>query len=48
LTNEGHARELLPEYPGTYYLQNQGLYTHNFGFLPPDEIDAYNPELNIV
>lgn len=48
LTNEGHARELLPEYPGTYYLQNQGLYSHNFGFVPPDEIDAYDPTLNIV
>jgi CRISPR-associated endonuclease/helicase Cas3 len=48
LINEGHARELFPEYPGTYYLHNQGLYTHIFGFVPPDEIDAYDPELHII
>ncbi|MGE4489667.1 MAG: CRISPR-associated endonuclease Cas3'' [Kiritimatiellales bacterium] len=43
LIDEGHARELL-EYPGTYYLHNKGLYIDRFGFIPPDEIDSYNPE----
>ncbi len=48
LINEGHARELLPEYPGTYYLHNGGLYTSRFGFVSPDKIDAYDPEVNII
>lgn len=44
LIDEGHARE-LPEYPGTYFLHNKGLYTDRFGFIPPDELDGYDAEL---
>lgn len=47
LIDEGHARE-LPEYPGTYLLDNQGLYSDRFGFVPPDDIEAYDPSLTIV
>jgi CRISPR-associated endonuclease/helicase Cas3 len=47
LLDEGHARE-LPEYPGTYYLHNKGLYTDRFGFIPPDELDSYEPDTTII
>ncbi|MDD4961717.1 MAG: CRISPR-associated helicase Cas3' [Candidatus Marinimicrobia bacterium] len=47
LLDEGHARE-LPEYPGTYYLLNKGLYTDRFGFIPPDELDGYEPDTTII
>lgn len=47
LIDEGHARE-LPEYPGTTYLHNQGLYTNRFGFIPPNEIDHYESETLIT
>lgn len=47
LIDGDHARE-LPEYPGTYYLHNQGLYTDHFGFIPPDEIDHYESETLIT
>ena len=48
LLREGHARELLPDYPGTCVLDNKGLYTDRFGFIPPDEIEAYDTDLTIV
>jgi len=48
LVDEEHARELLPEFPGTYYLENRGLYDNRFGFIPPDQIDSYNAEATIV
>ena len=44
LLDEDHARE-LPEYPGTYFLHNKGLYTNRFGFIPPDELDGYDADL---
>jgi CRISPR-associated endonuclease/helicase Cas3 len=47
LLDEGHARE-LPEYPGTCYLLNKGLYTDRFGFIPPDELDGYEPGTTII
>jgi CRISPR-associated endonuclease/helicase Cas3 len=47
LLDQDHARELT-KYPGTYVLHNQGLYTDRFGFIPPDEIDAYDTELTII
>lgn len=47
LLDEEHARE-LPEYPGTYYLLNKGLYTDGFGFIPPDELDGYEPDTTII
>ncbi|MBN2685871.1 MAG: CRISPR-associated endonuclease Cas3'' [Pontiellaceae bacterium] len=47
LIDEGHARE-LPEYPGTTYLHNKGLYTNRYGFIPPDEIDHYESETLIT
>jgi len=47
LLDENHARE-LPEYPGTYYLLNKGLYTDRFGFIPPDEFDGYEPDTTII
>ncbi len=47
LLDEGHACELT-EYPGTYFLTNKGLYDDRFGFIPPDELDAYDPESNII
>ncbi len=48
LIDEEHARELLPEYPGTYFLDNRGLYDKRFGFIPPDEIDGYDAEVTII
>lgn len=48
LLAEGHARELLPDYPGTYVLDNKALYTEHFGFIPPDEMEAYDTDLTIV
>lgn len=47
LIDEGHARE-LPEYPGTYFLSNKGLYSERFGFVPLDKIDAYDPEDTMI
>lgn len=47
LIDEGHARELA-DYPGTFVLDNKGLYSNRFGFIPPDEVDAYDPSLTIV
>ncbi len=47
LLDENHARE-LPEYPGTYYLLNKGLYTDRFGFIPPDELDGYESDTTII
>lgn len=47
LLDEGHAHE-LPEYPGTYYLLNKGLYTDRFGFISPDELDSYETETTII
>jgi len=47
LIDDGHARE-LPEYPGTYFLMNKGLYSDRFGFIPPDELDGYDPETTII
>jgi CRISPR-associated endonuclease/helicase Cas3 len=47
LLDGGHARE-LPEYPGTCYLLNKGLYTDRFGFIPPDELDGYEPDTTII
>jgi CRISPR-associated endonuclease/helicase Cas3 len=44
LIDEDHARE-LPEYPGTYFLHNKGLYSKRFGFIPPDELDGYDADL---
>lgn len=44
LLDEGHARELLPEYPGTYFLLTKALYTKPFGFISPDKLDAYEVE----
>ena len=47
LLDEGHVRE-LPEYPGTFYLENFALYSERYGFTPPGEIDNYNPEATII
>jgi CRISPR-associated endonuclease/helicase Cas3 len=47
MLDEGHVRE-LSEYPGTYYLLNMGLYNDRFGFIPPDEIDVYEPGTTII
>lgn len=47
LIDEGHVRE-LKDYPGTFVLDNKGLYSNRFGFIPPDEIDAYDPDLTVV
>ncbi len=47
LLDEGHVRE-LPEYPGTFYLDNPALYSRRFGFTPPGEIDNYDPETMII
>ncbi len=44
LLAEGYARELLPDFPGTYVLDDKRLYTGRFGFIPPDEIQTYDPE----
>lgn len=48
LIDEHHVRELLPEYPGTYYLQTTGLYTERYGFVPPAEIDSYESETLVM
>ncbi len=47
LIDEGHARE-LPDYPGTYFLDNNILYGTIYGFTPPDQIDCYEPETTII
>jgi len=47
LIDEGHVRE-LPDYPGTCMLDNKGLYTKRFGFIPPVEIEAYDVDLTII
>jgi CRISPR-associated endonuclease/helicase Cas3 len=47
LIDEHQVRELV-KYPGTYVLENPGLYSEHFGFTPPDEIDGYDPEMTIV
>ncbi len=47
LIDDDYARE-LPEYPGTYFLHTKLLYTEQFGFVSPDEIDNYAPESNII
>jgi len=48
LIDEGHARELLPEYPGTYFLLTQALYTKKFGFIQPDKLNAYDVESTVI
>ena len=48
LVDEGHVRELLPEYPGTYYLDNKGLYTARFGFVSLSEMNGYIPEDQLI
>lgn len=47
LVDEGHAHE-LKDFPGSYYLDNIGLYDERFGFTPPEGIDCYDPELTIA
>jgi CRISPR-associated endonuclease/helicase Cas3 len=44
LIEHDHARELA-EYPGTFYLYDQALYSEHYGFIPPSEIDGYDPEV---
>jgi CRISPR-associated endonuclease/helicase Cas3 len=48
LLAQGHARELLPDYPGTVVLDDRGLHTDRFGFITPDEIEAYDADFTIV
>ena len=48
LIEQDHARELLPDYPGTYYLHNKKLYSADFGFTPPDELDSYEADSLII
>lgn len=48
LIDDHHVRELLPEYPGTYYLHTTGLYNERFGFVPPAEIDSYESETLVM
>lgn len=47
LINQSYARELI-EYPGTYILDTSTLYNDRFGFIPPDEIDSYDPQETII
>jgi len=47
LVNEGHAHE-LSGFPGLYHLDNLGLYSKRFGFVPPDEMEAYETEFTII
>ncbi|MCF8131463.1 MAG: CRISPR-associated endonuclease Cas3'', partial [Deltaproteobacteria bacterium] len=47
LIDEAHAHE-LPGFPGTYILDTKALYNDHFGFLPPDGIEAYDPNTTII
>lgn len=47
LINYSYARELI-EYPGTYILDTSILYDDRFGFVPPNEIDSYDPQETII
>jgi len=47
LIDQSYARELI-KYPGTYILDTSTLYNDRFGFIPPDEIDGYDPQETIV
>lgn len=46
LVDGHHAREIA-ELPGTYFLDDLGLYDKRLGFIPPDKIDAYDPTITI-
>ena len=41
LVDEDYAHE-LNEYPGVHCLHTRALYTDRFGFVPPDDMDAYD------
>jgi len=47
LLEHDYAHE-LSEYPETCFLHTENQYTDRFGFVPPGEIDYYEPESTIV
>jgi len=47
LTDEEYVHE-LEGYPGTYFLHASTPYTERFGFIPPGEVDNFDPESTII
>lgn len=47
LVEDDYVRE-LEGYPGTYFLHASTPYTERFGFVPPGEVDNFDPESTII
>jgi len=47
LVDDDYVHE-LEAYPGVYYLHSSIPYTDRFGFIPPGELDSFEPEVTII